>query len=817
MSVGQAIPTTPHYNFNQPPHGYQPWDTLINANFGALDTLLFNGLVNQYATDPSPCTGKVWYNTAEAQYKYCVNGSGAVFGVVANGATFDNSGAGVASGAKFDGSSAYTISYNTIGAAPIASPIFTGTVTFPVTGSTQCLHVNSLGQLSGVGQDCGGGAGNPGGASNSIQFNNNSFFGGITLSAGQLPVGTSGSPVAQSKTVIDVRDYGVKCDGSTNDTTAMNNAFAAAVAVGTSTGTAHVKIPAGVCKGNFTIVQGKGLKIEGSGELSTELLSPNSSPALQINGLWYSSFSDMQFAITNHNTTGAVLEIDGNYDGTHTQGVQFLTFTNVLVSGIGVSDGQMSLYAVAVCRQSSGACQGSNLTFVNDAFSWASSAVYVQNGFNALSNQFIGGDFQQYTTNGIYNNGGGIQVLGTTFETAKGCVQVLNNGYDINTVGGNLQSNLIYGVRSEGWQMVSGTASAPVSIDGLTQNSAWTTYAGNTSFALNTAIKETGTDAKSHLYCATVGGTSAASPPTWPATGSVTDGTITWTEENYNAVAINNGAPNGFFNQADSAIDSSAKVAVNTWYFPLGSVSAANYDLAVSNATYAERIISLGGAFADVYSNPNSTATSTFSGISLPGTSAGILTKTGNLYLGTGLFQSHSDGIYHLSSQLQSTVATGSAPFTVASTTNVANLNASSLNGATFASPGAIGGTTPGSIAATTISASGQISSTLASGTAPFSITSTTPVANLTAVPMTYNSSGTQLTGAHLVSDRCTLGSTCSITLSGSAVYSSVTSYNCMALDSTGINPVQFTPSSGSAFTLTGTGTDTVSYMCVGN
>jgi hypothetical protein len=41
-----------------------------------------------------------------------------------------------------------------------------------------------------------------------------------------------------------------------------------------------------------------------------------------------------------------------------------------------------------------------------------------------------------------------------------------------------------------------------------------------------------------------------------------------------------------------------------------------------------------------------------------------------------------------------STQATGTAPFTVTSTTNVANLNASSINGATFASPGAIGSTT---------------------------------------------------------------------------------------------------------------------------
>ena len=42
----------------------------------------------------------------------------------------------------------------------------------------------------------------------------------------------------------------------------------------------------------------------------------------------------------------------------------------------------------------------------------------------------------------------------------------------------------------------------------------------------------------------------------------------------------------------------------------------------------------------------------------------------------------------------ESDQATGTAPFTVASTTNVANLNASSLGGATMAEPGAIGGTT---------------------------------------------------------------------------------------------------------------------------
>jgi hypothetical protein len=39
--------------------------------------------------------------------------------------------------------------------APVGSPSFTGTVTLPVTGSTQCLHVNAAGAVSGVGADCG--------------------------------------------------------------------------------------------------------------------------------------------------------------------------------------------------------------------------------------------------------------------------------------------------------------------------------------------------------------------------------------------------------------------------------------------------------------------------------------------------------------------------------------------------------------------------------------------------------------------------------------------------------------------------------------
>jgi len=88
------------------------------------------------------------------------------------------------------------------------------------------------------------------------------------------------------------------------------------------------------------------------------------------------------------------------------------------------------------------------------------------------------------------------------------------------------------------------------------------------------------------------------------------------------------------------------------------------------------------------------------------------------------------DGIGNMSlRQYTSTVTTGTAPLVVSSTTNVPNLNASSLSGATFASPGAIGGSTPGSGTFTTLTASGVTSIT---GTA--NATSNTSGGSLTAL-----------------------------------------------------------------------------------
>ena len=96
---------------------------------------------------------------------------------------------------------------------------------------------------------------------------------------------------------------------------------------------------------------------------------------------------------------------------------------------------------------------------------------------------------------------------------------------------------------------------------------------------------------------------------------------------------------------------------------------------------------------------------------------AGTVTSTGLNAFPIGATTASTGAFTTLSASgvITSTVATGTAPFTVASTTNVANLNASSLNGATFAAPGAIGGTTASTGAFTTLTTTGAVTTTAVS------------------------------------------------------------------------------------------------------
>jgi hypothetical protein len=119
----------------------------------------------------------------------------------------------------------------------------------------------------------------------------------------------------------------------------------------------------------------------------------------------------------------------------------------------------------------------------------------------------------------------------------------------------------------------------------------------------------------------------------------------------------------------------------------------------------------------------NGTLAVTLSGTALPvlngGTGSTTATGSGSVVLAntptliTPIIGVATGTSLSVSGQLTSTITTGTAPLVVTSTTNVANLNASSLNGATFSIPGPIGNTTASTGAFTTITAAGLITANL--------------------------------------------------------------------------------------------------------
>jgi hypothetical protein len=148
-----------------------------------------------------------------------------------------------------------------------------------------------------------------------------------------------------------------------------------------------------------------------------------------------------------------------------------------------------------------------------------------------------------------------------------------------------------------------------------------------------------------------------------------------------------------------------------------GTVGATTANTGAFTTLSATGAVTLSPANLAVAISPSGTGTVTISpvgALTINPTAASTINNTsiGATTASTGRFTT-----------VTSTVATGTAPFTVASTTQVANLNAATAGTATNQS----GGT----VAATTISASGVITSTVATGTAPFTVASTTAVANL--------------------------------------------------------------------------------------
>ncbi len=149
--------------------------------------------------------------------------------------------------------------------------------------------------------------------------------------------------------------------------------------------------------------------------------------------------------------------------------------------------------------------------------------------------------------------------------------------------------------------------------------------------------------------------------------------------------------------------------------------SAYTFELTLSTGTELWSIDGISSSPLQILSLDNTwTGTNTFSAATtfsaLATLSAGLTAngpadlESGGAMSGTFTGSPSFSGTPTFSSGFTSTVATGTAPFTVDSTTQVANLNASELEGDTWEAPGTIGSTTPSTAAFTTLSASTSFS-----------------------------------------------------------------------------------------------------------
>jgi hypothetical protein len=118
-----------------------------------------------------------------------------------------------------------------------------------------------------------------------------------------------------------------------------------------------------------------------------------------------------------------------------------------------------------------------------------------------------------------------------------------------------------------------------------------------------------------------------------------------------------------------------------------------------------------------------------------------------------------------------------------------------------------------------TLSLTGEITSTLATGTAPLSITSTTPVSNLTlkAHPQVYEA-GILATSEKIYTNIQVLtGGAATHIFANSFTFTSIRTFGCTCTDQTLANACRAIPASATTITLAGTGSDVLWLECVGH
>lgn len=286
--------------------------------------------------------------------------------------------------------------------------------------------------------------------------------------------------------VINVKDdFGAKGDGTTDDTTAIQNAFDAAFGTAgsphgqSSTLNKPVYFPPGTYKVTSTLVitaVRAGL-IFGAGR-GTSILqwggsvpgNPTYTPVLTCNGIGYSRIENMTFRGSANAVNSFTIAFDLNWDGVSPQGTTNNTFVDCWFDN--------ATYGLYVGR---GNAQADLATFIDCVWSNCNWGFYNGNQ-NVVGNRIYGGTLFGNVAAGIY------VPLGTfgAIENISGSFNGVSSGPDISVAQGGC---IISGIRSENNNFMQLNGAGPFIISGCFHQPASSNFFINVNGATEAVIE----------------------------------------------------------------------------------------------------------------------------------------------------------------------------------------------------------------------------------------------------------------------------------------------------------------------------------------
>ena len=298
------------------------------------------------------------------------------------------------------------------------------------------------------------------------------FNGNVLVATSSLPTNwsTTGTIVANliyspnSPNACNVKGFGAKGDGITDDTTAIQNAVNFCFGTSTTgtynglngaTKNQELYFPPGSYKITSPIQFTKlvGAKITGAGRFVTTITNTAGSDVFDINSASATRWEGMLLQVTNlaGSTTVAVINLDWD-NSSGGNALQSNTFQDLHLSGGSVD--------LDICRSG---YMGSENSIINVFFDTSTVAGLRLNCYNALGNTVIGGNFETNYGDGIYISSGTANVYGTDFEQS--------GLWDIEQINSAKSTLVLSGIRTESTNFFKGGGGEAVVIEGVAQRS----------------------------------------------------------------------------------------------------------------------------------------------------------------------------------------------------------------------------------------------------------------------------------------------------------------------------------------------------------